>query len=119
MDLLKLPSGDSDKGTVKRYMGTRAAWLPGSDLPFLSGLAGLGKPFAKVKHGAAFGGNVYSQGALATCRALAEEEEKKGLANTERLGLHVSYHYTPCDQSWRCSMEASPRHHMASKCRTS
>lgn len=85
MDLRQLPTEDPAKGGVTRYMATRAAWLPGSDLPNIVPYVGRGR------HGAAFGGNVYSQGALATCRALAADEDKRGLANNERLGLHVSY----------------------------
>lgn len=86
MDLVPLASEDQTKTGVKRYMSTRAAWLPGSDLP------NIYPPSSRGKHGAAFGGNVYSQGALATCRALAEAEDKRGLASNERLGIHVGYY---------------------------
>lgn len=84
MDLIQLPSADAGKTGVRKYMGTRAPWLPGNELPNVSLVVG------SKKHGAAFGGNVYSQAALATCRALAEAEDKKGLVNSQRLGLHVS-----------------------------
>lgn len=82
LQLVKLPR----EGEVRRFMGTRAAYLPGSDftddeIPML--------------HKAAFGGHVYGQSALAVCRAWKELEDEKGAKPSERLDLHVSLYITP------------------------
>ncbi|GAB1321034.1 palmitoyl-CoA hydrolase [Madurella fahalii] len=81
LDLVKLPR----RGDVRRFMATRAAYLPGSD-------------FTKDKempmvHSAAFGGHVYAQSALAAYRAWRELEDEKGVKPSERLDLHTIHGY--------------------------
>ena len=83
MALAQLQDKGPANNTQKRYMGTRPAWLPGSDLPDL--ILATGK-----SHGAAYGGHVYVQSSLAICRALTEDEEQRGVSADEKLGLHVS-----------------------------
>ncbi len=95
MEIVKLPpstaakqSAQDGEGEVRRYMGKRAAWLPGAgDIP-ATGFYGRGKPMPRA-HTAAYGGHVYSQSALAVCRAWREEEDRRGVKEEERLGLHV------------------------------
>lgn len=88
MALVELPAdGDSSIGSVKRYMGTRAAWLPGSDLSVNVQSVREGKPVLPA-HKAAYGGQVYAQAALAMCRAL-QDQQKKGAKVSAKLGLHV------------------------------
>jgi hypothetical protein len=92
MDIVELPaqSGhESNSKPMKRYMGTRAAWLPGSDLPLNATSAPEGMPSKPPTYKAAFGGQVYAQSALATCRALVDAQKKKGVKDPNRLGLHV------------------------------
>src|SRR5512140_3508127 len=74
LHLVKLPADPSRN--VERYM-------PGCEI--FSSLA--------VPNRAAFGGVVYGQAALATCRAMRELEDEKKTKAPQRLGLHVSI---PC-----------------------
>ena len=87
--MLELPStaGGDNSGPValRRYMGTRAAWLPGADLGDVN-VPSIRTGKKMPGHNAAFGGHVYAQGALAMCRAQADAEKTKG---TKHLGLHV------------------------------
>ena len=80
-------------GEVRRYMGKRAAWLPGSDL-VPKAAPGAPQPMAKPNL-SAFGGQVYSQSALAVCRAMREDEEKRRVPEEERQGLHVGWSRCP------------------------
>jgi hypothetical protein len=91
MDLVELPaSGENNNRSVVRYMGTRAAWLPGSDLSVsVQSIRAGGKPVVSA-HKAAFGGQVYAQAALSMCRALQDSQKQKGAKATTKLGLHVS-----------------------------
>jgi hypothetical protein len=77
LHLVKLPS----TGETRRYMGTRAAYLPGSDFT-----ADAGVPST---HTAAFGSHVYTQAALAAAQAWRELEDERGAKPGERLDLHV------------------------------
>jgi len=70
------------EGGSRRYMGTRAAYLPGGDIAPEKGIPLL--------HKAAFGGHVYGQGAWAVARTQRELEDEAGRKPSERLGLHVS-----------------------------
>jgi hypothetical protein len=89
IELVELPSdGQGTSGSVKRYMGTRAAWLPGSDLMINVQSVREGKE-APNPHKAAYGGHVYAQAALAMCRAMSVPQETKGIEKTSALGLHV------------------------------
>ncbi|KAH6839556.1 thioesterase-like superfamily-domain-containing protein [Chaetomium sp. MPI-CAGE-AT-0009] len=81
LDLAKLPSS----GEARRFMGTRAAYLPGSDF--------MTDGDAPVFHKAAFGGHVYAQSALAAVRAWRELEDEKGAKPAERLDLHTIHGY--------------------------
>ncbi|KAK4186695.1 thioesterase-like superfamily-domain-containing protein [Podospora australis] len=77
LELIKLPSD----GAVRRYVSTRAPYLPGQD-------------FSKEKempsfHTAAFGGHVYAQAGLAAYRTWREIEEEKGTKDTDRLDIHT------------------------------
>src|SRR4051812_36532567 len=76
LELVSLPPRDGASSQVRRFMGTRAAHLPGVEIEFNI-------------HTAAFGGHVYGQSALAVCRTLRELEDQKGTKPSERLGLHV------------------------------
>jgi hypothetical protein len=80
LDMVKLPPA----GEARRFMGTRSAYLPGSDLASLEGST-------LTAHKAAFGGHVYAQAALAVARAWREMEDERGAKPTERLDLHVSH----------------------------
>ena len=79
LHLVKLPSA----GEARRFMGTRAAYLPGSDFTADSGMPST--------HTAAFGGHVYAQAALAAARAWRELEDERGAKPGERLDLHVRF----------------------------
>ena len=79
MDLMRLPSGSTPQGPVQRFMSTRAAFLPGSDLT----------SDVPRRYKAAYGGNVYAQAGLAACRAWRQLEDEKATEPSERLGLHV------------------------------
>ncbi|KAK4039400.1 thioesterase-like superfamily-domain-containing protein [Parachaetomium inaequale] len=81
LHLVKLPSA----GEARRFMGTRAAYLPGSDFTADSGMPNT--------HTAAFGGHVYAQAALAAARAWRELEDEKGAKPGERLDLHTIHGY--------------------------
>ena len=76
-------------GEPTRYMGLRAAWLPGSDI-MATKIQGKQRPMASIAP-RAFGGQVYAQSALAVCRAWREQEDRSGVPEAERLGLHVRY----------------------------
>jgi hypothetical protein len=85
MALVEL-SAKEGGAAAKRFMGTRAAWLPGSDImpqdPEQAQASHRG-------HTAAYGGHVYTQSGLAVCRAWKELEDKRGVKDSERLGIHV------------------------------
>jgi hypothetical protein len=76
LELVKLPS----VGEARRFMGTRAAYLPGSDFSMED---------SPTFHKSAFGGHVYAQAALAAARAWRELEDEKGTTPAQRLDLHV------------------------------
>ncbi|KAL2158137.1 hypothetical protein VTH06DRAFT_4705, partial [Thermothelomyces fergusii] len=76
LNLIKLAS----EGESRRYMGTRAAYLPGADISPDKGISSL--------HKAAFGGHVYGQAALAVARTQRELEDETGRKPSERLNLH-------------------------------
>jgi hypothetical protein len=89
MDLVKVPFKPVPQGPLQRFMATRAAYLPGSDL----------SPEQLPRlHKAAFGGHVYAQAGLAVCRAWRELEDRKGAKASERLDLHVCCEGTPVFQ---------------------
>lgn len=95
IDLVDLPSGgESTNTSVKRYMGTRAAWLPGSDISINADSIQEGKSVPAL-HKAAFGGHVYAQATLAICRTLVQAQEKKGVKGSAPPGLHVRGHFSP------------------------
>ncbi|EAQ88742.1 predicted protein [Chaetomium globosum CBS 148.51] len=75
LELVKLPS----VGEARRFMGTRAAYLPGSDFDMED---------SPTFHKAAFGGHVYAQAALAAARTWRELEDEKGATPAQRLDLH-------------------------------
>jgi hypothetical protein len=77
LDVVKL----SPEGEARRFMGLRAAHLPGSDF--------VGDKLLLPGHNAAFGGHVYAQAALAVTRAWREMEDERGAKLGERLDLHV------------------------------
>ncbi|KAK4098928.1 Thioesterase/thiol ester dehydrase-isomerase [Parathielavia hyrcaniae] len=79
LELVRLPS----EGLVRRFMSTRAAYLPGSDLKFPAEYT------PPMVHKAAFGGHVYAQAALAVVRAWREIEDEKGTKASDRLDLHT------------------------------
>lgn len=79
LELVKLPPAASDS-TGQQWMSTRAAFVPGADLPKL-----LPRP-----HKAAYGGHVYGQAALAVSKTLKKLDDRKGTKPSERLGFHVS-----------------------------
>ena len=94
LDLVKLPlpppgtgAAREGAGETTRYMGRRTAWLPGSDI-MATKIQGKQRPMAPVAP-RAFGGQVYAQSALAVCRAWREQEDRSGVPEAERLGLHV------------------------------
>jgi hypothetical protein len=62
-------------------MGTRAAYVPGSDYTAEKSMLGV--------HKATFGGHVYAQAALAAARTCRELEDQRGTQPEERLDLHV------------------------------
>ncbi|KAK3900689.1 hypothetical protein C8A05DRAFT_17024 [Staphylotrichum tortipilum] len=82
LELVKLPNapGAAPGTTAHRYMGTRAAYVPGSDY--------TGESRRLSLHKAAFGGHVYAQSALAAVRAWREVEAEG--REGERLDIHVS-----------------------------
>lgn len=77
LDVVRLPS----QGEARRFMGTRAAYLPGSDY--------MGETSIPTTHRAAFGGHVYGQSALVVARTWREMEDEKGAKEDERFDLHV------------------------------
>ncbi|KAJ4287059.1 hypothetical protein N0V88_007825 [Collariella sp. IMI 366227] len=77
MDVARLPS----QGESRRFMGTRAAYLPGSDYS--------GEVSIPSTHRAAFGGHVYGQSALVVARTWKEMEDEKGAKEDERFDLHT------------------------------
>ncbi|KAK4131541.1 Thioesterase/thiol ester dehydrase-isomerase [Trichocladium antarcticum] len=81
LDLVRLPP----VGGARRFMATRAAYLPGSDYP--------PEKEMPVMHTAAFGGHVYGQAALAVSRAWRELEDEKGTKPSDRLDLHTIHGY--------------------------
>ncbi len=87
LELVKLPTAP---GAPRRYMGTRAAYVPGSDY--------TGESRRMSLHKAAFGGHVYAQSALAAMRAWREVEGEG--REGERLDIHVS---TFLSHGWGCS----------------
>ena len=78
-ELIRLPPD----GAARKYMSTRSAYVPGSDL-----IADKEMPTA---HKAAFGGHVYGQAALVALRAQREAETAAGKKSLERQDIHVSY----------------------------
>ncbi|KAK4237617.1 thioesterase-like superfamily-domain-containing protein [Achaetomium macrosporum] len=78
LDVVKL----APEGETRRFMGTRAAHLPGSDFTG-------DKHHLLPAHNAAFGGHVYAQAALAVARAWRELEDERGTKQGERLDLHT------------------------------
>ncbi|KAK0704010.1 thioesterase-like superfamily-domain-containing protein [Lasiosphaeria miniovina] len=78
LDIVRLPNATQTQ-SVHRFMGQRAAYVPGSDMP----------PIMPRLHIAAFGGHVFAQAGLAVCRARKELEDKKGTKPSERRGLHT------------------------------
>ncbi|KAB5515040.1 acyl-thioesterase [Coniochaeta sp. 2T2.1] len=92
MEMLELPptSGRSTStGSVRRFMATRAAWLPGVDLGDVN-VPSIREGKKRPGYNSAYGGHVYAQGALAMCRVQADAEKKKG---TKPLGLHTIHGY--------------------------
>ncbi|KAH6612239.1 thioesterase-like superfamily-domain-containing protein [Chaetomium sp. MPI-SDFR-AT-0129] len=77
LNLVKIPSS----GETRRFMGTRSAYLPGSDFDEEKGIPSV--------HSAAFGGHVYAQSVLAASQAWRELEDERGTTPTERLGFHT------------------------------
>jgi hypothetical protein len=99
MELVSVPAASETRAptAVSRFMSTRAAWLPGSDLKRLLLPAVEDQPetvderpaIAK-RPMAAYGGHVYAQSALAACKVVEEDEKQRGVSNADgRLGLHV------------------------------
>jgi hypothetical protein len=88
LELVELPVAENSHQSLKRYMSTRQAWLPGVELEVNFDSAREGKTVDRT-HLAAYGGQVYAQGALATCRALADDEKARGVEKSRKLGLHV------------------------------
>jgi hypothetical protein len=89
LKLVELPT-ETGNEYGKRYMSTRKAYLPGEELEVHADSVREGKNVER-SHTAAYGGQVYAQSALATCRALAEDEKQRGVDSSKRLGLHVGY----------------------------
>ena len=96
LDVVKLPPpppgaavARAGEGEITRYMGHRAAWVPGSDIA-TGKVRSKQWPVAPVAS-RAFGGQVYAQSALAVCRAWREQEDRSGVPEAERMGLHVCY----------------------------
>ncbi|SPQ26275.1 10fbc22b-a390-49e8-a39a-079818295fe4 [Thermothielavioides terrestris] len=79
--IVRLPS----EGQSRRFMGTRKAYLPGSDYTPDKGTPRM--------HRAAFGGHVYAQAALAVARTWRELEDERGTRPGERLHLHTIHGY--------------------------
>ncbi|KAK0646838.1 thioesterase-like superfamily-domain-containing protein [Cercophora newfieldiana] len=80
LELVNLPPHNGASSQARRFMGTRAAHLPGVEIEF-------------NVHTAAYGGHVYGQAALAVCRAQRELEDQKGVKPSDRLGLHTIHGY--------------------------
>ncbi|KAL1867824.1 hypothetical protein VTK73DRAFT_3998 [Phialemonium thermophilum] len=92
MEVVELTPGQVGSRQSKWYMSKRPAHLPGSDLPLVLDDTGA-KVLKGTIHKAAFGGCVYAQAALSTCRTLAAEESKEGLSEDQRLDLHSVHGY--------------------------
>ncbi|KAI5923573.1 thioesterase-like superfamily-domain-containing protein [Camillea tinctor] len=80
---------DGDGKVVKRYMGRRRPWVPGSDLPG-------GRPPISLE-AAAYGGHVYSQAGMVASRAFAETRlataaTRNGRAD-KQFGIHTIHGY--------------------------
>lgn len=91
MELVELPTehtAGKDNKSVKRYMGTRAAWLPGIDLAVNVQSIRGGKPIGPV-HKAAYGGQVYAQSMVAIYRAMVDQQKSMGGKSSAKLGFHV------------------------------
>lgn len=69
-----------------RYMSTRPAWVPGSDLPWETLPV---QTDAAQFHSATYGAHVYAMSAAAILKAVADGQGAPGATNPE-LGLHVS-----------------------------
>lgn len=74
LELIQIDTPGTD---TFRYMSTRPAWIPGSDLPWDQ------TPVGAMVHTATYGAHVYAMAAAAVLRAAG------GGAKTE-MGLHVS-----------------------------
>ena len=68
-----------------RYMSTRPAWVPGSDLPWDQLPV---QSDATQFHTATYGAHVYAMSAAAILKAVADGQDAPGATNLE-LGLHV------------------------------
>lgn len=90
VELVELPSGSAGDSSVKRYLGTRAAWVPGSDL-FTTIQSIRDGDRAITPYKAAFGGHVYAQSALAVCRAMAAAWTEKGAKTSALPDVHVCF----------------------------
>ncbi|KAJ9150766.1 Acyl-thioesterase [Pleurostoma richardsiae] len=99
MELVSVPAASETRAptAVSRFMSTRAAWLPGSDLKRLLLPAVEDQPETVDERPAianrpmaAYGGHVYAQSALAACKVVEEDEKQRGVSNADgRLGLHT------------------------------
>lgn len=75
---LELIRVDNPGSETARYMSTRPAWVPGSDLPWDQ------TPVGEMVHTATYGAHVYAMAAAAVLRAAAEG------GGSDEMGLHVS-----------------------------
>lgn len=75
LELIRIDTTGDD---VSRYMSTRPAWVPGSDLPWDQ------TPVGTAVHSATYGAHVYAMAAAAVLRAAGEGGMK------DAMGLHVS-----------------------------
>lgn len=83
---LELIRVDAPGQDAARYMSTRPAWIPGSDLPWDQLPV---QSDATQFHTATYGAHVYAMSAAAILKAVADGQGAPGATNPE-LGLHVS-----------------------------